>query len=369
MPPILKTRAAVMHEFGAPLVIEEIELKPPADDEVIVKMAASGICGTDLSVIHCNLPYPPPVVLGHEGAGVVEWAGPDVKHVAVGDHVVLSVTHECGTCGYCSRGIENLCERTVKAVEELQDLAFTKDGVDIGRFCGIASFAERSAVRGYQCIKIDKNAPLERACLVGCAVVTGVGAVINKAKVQPGQSVAVFGCGGVGLNVIQGAVIAGAGAVIAVDLDTEKLQKACEFGATAILDPTTVADVAGAIAVLNGGIGVDFAFECAGLPELMQQAFFATRRGGSAVVVGVAPFGVDVSVPACMLGLQERSLVGSLYGSGRMQRDVPALLDLYTDGKLKLDELVTREVPLEQINEAIAAMQSGTGIRHVVVHD
>ncbi len=369
MQPATTTRAAVMYDFMAPLVLDELTIKAPADDEVIVRMVASGICGTDLSVMHCSLPYPPPVVLGHEGAGVVEWVGPAVRHLQVGDHVVLSVTHECGQCGYCTRGYDNLCERTVKAVEELQDLAFTKDGVDVGRFCGIASFAERSAVRAYQCIKIDPTIPLTRACLVGCAVVTGVGAVINKAQLRPGQTVAVLGCGGVGLNVLQGAAIAGAAQIIAVDIDPDKLTVARNFGATSCLNPSEVSDVPGALAEMTDGIGVDFAFECTGLPELMQQAFLATRRGGSAIVVGVSPFGVDVNIPACMLGLQERSLVGSLYGSGRMQHDVPKLLGWYGEQRLKLDELVTCEVPLADINDAIAAMEAGVGIRHVIVHE
>lgn len=352
-----------------PLVVEQLTIKPPADDEVLVRMAASGVCGTDLSVIHASLPYPPPVVLGHEGAGVVEWVGSDVRHLQVGDHVVLSVTHECGKCGYCKRGHDNLCERTVKAVEDLEDLAFSLDDMDVGRFCGIASFAELSAVRGHQCVKIDASIPLTRACLVGCAVATGVGAVVNKARVRPGETVAVIGCGGVGLNVVQGAAIAGARQIIAVDIDPAKLQKARSFGATAVLDPKGVGDVPSALTEMTDGIGVDYAFECTGQPELMQQAFLATRRGGAAIVVGVAPFGVELTVPACLLGLQERSLIGSLYGSGRMSEDVPRLLHHYTEGRLLLDELVTREVPLSDVNEAIAAMEAGEGIRTVIVHE
>jgi len=366
--PDLTTRAAVMYDFGGPLVIDEIALKPPADDEVIVRMAASGVCRTDLSVIDMKLPYPPPVVLGHEGAGVVEWVGPAVRHLAVGDHVVMAIPHRCGRCHWCIQGEPHLCERTVASVEELEDLAFAKDGMDIGRFGGVASFAERAAVRAHQCVKIREDVPLERACLVGCAVLSGVGAVLNKAKVQAGQTVAVFGCGGIGLNAVQGAKLAGARRIIAVDVVSERLQDARKFGATHTLNIGEVADIAGAVAALTDGVGVDYAFECVGSTEAIEQAFVSARRGGAAVVVGVAPFGVDVSLAACLFSLQERSLIGCLYGSPVLDRDVPLLLGMYADGTLNLDDLVSREIPLDDINEAFDAMRRGDGVRTVIRH-
>jgi len=358
-----------MYDFGGPLVIDEIELKPPADDEVIVKMAATGICRTDLSVLDMKLPYPPPVVLGHEGAGVVEWVGPAVRHLSVGDHVVMAIPHRCGVCHWCVHGQPHLCERTVASVEELEDLAFTKDGMDIGRFGGIGALAERSAVRAHQCVKIDDDVPLNRACLVGCAVLSGLGAVLNKAKVSPGQTVAVFGCGGIGLNAVQGAKIAGARTVIAIDIQADRLADALKFGATHTINPNDVADIASAVADLTNGVGVDFAFECVGSTAAINDAFVSARRGGAAVVVGVAPFGVDVSLTACVFSLQERSLLGCLYGSPVLDRDVPMLLAMYGNGQLNLDDLVTREIGLADVNEAIEALRRGDGIRTVVIHD
>jgi S-(hydroxymethyl)glutathione dehydrogenase/alcohol dehydrogenase len=358
-----------MYDFNTPLSVEQVRIKNPKDDQIVVKIAASGICHTDLSVMRAALPYPPPVVLGHEGAGIVEEVGRGVTHLKPGDHVVLSSIPICGRCHYCRGGHAHLCSAGLTAAEQGEQIAFEKDEMDIGHFCGLGSFASRTVVNASAAIKIDDDIPLKRACLVGCGVITGVGAVFNTARVKPGETVAVFGCGGVGLNVIQGAAIAGAARIVAVDVIDKKLEFAKKFGATDILNVRGAGESSEEVRALFGGIGVDVAFEVIGSPDVIRQAFLSTRRGGKAVIVGVAPFGVDVSVPACMLSLEERSLVGSLYGSAYMPRDVPLVLDLYKRGRLKLDELVSREIRLDEINAAIDALESGGAVRSVIVFD
>jgi Zn-dependent alcohol dehydrogenase len=360
-----------MYDFNAPLTVEAVRLKEPRPDQIVVRLAATGICHTDLSVLRAALPYPPPVVLGHEGAGVVEEVGAAVTQLAPGDHVVLSSIPHCGRCAYCRAGHHHLCEAGLQAAMSGQQIAFEKDGADIAHFCGLGSFATRTIVDATAAIKIDDDIPLKRACLVGCGVITGVGAVLNTARVQPGETVAVFGCGGVGVNVIQGAAIAGAARIIAVDVVDKKLEWAKTFGATDALNvrSCTGDDASEQVRALVGGLGVDVAFEAIGNPDVMRQAFLSTRRGGKAVVVGVAPFGVEVALPAAMLPLEERSLVGSLYGSAFMPRDVPRLLELYRRGKLKLDELVSRELALDEINAGLEALESGGVLRSVVVFD
>ena len=366
-----ESRAAVMYDFNAPLTVETVRLKDPAPGQVVVRIVATGICHTDLSVLRGALPYPPPAVLGHEGAGIVEEVGSAVTHLRPGDHVVLSSIPHCGRCAYCRAGHAHLCDAGLEAAMAGQQVAFEKDGTDIGHFCGLGSFASRTLVDASAAIKIDDDIRLDRACLIGCGVMTGVGAVLNTARVQPGETVAVFGCGGVGINVIQGAAIAGASRIIAVDVVAQKLEWARTFGATDVLDVRGADGDAASdeVRALAGGLGVDVAFEAIGVPEVIRQAFLATRRGGKAVVVGVAPFGVDLTVPACMLPLEERSLIGSLYGSAFMPRDVPRLLALYRRGKLKLDELVSRELRLDEINAGFDALAGGGVLRSVIRFD
>ncbi|HZS37640.1 MAG TPA: Zn-dependent alcohol dehydrogenase [Polyangia bacterium] len=365
------SRAAVMRDFNTPLSIETVRLKEPRENQVVVRVVASGICHTDLSVLRANLPYPPPVVLGHEGAGVVEEIGRAVTTLAVGDHVVLSSIPHCGHCAYCRDGHQHLCESGLTAAMEGRQIAFERDGADIANFCGLGSFSRYTVVDANAAIKIDDDIPLARACLIGCGVVTGVGAALNTARVQAGDTVAVFGCGGVGVNVIQGAAIAGASRIVAVDVVGAKLEWARQFGATDALNVRglTGDDASEQLRAMFGGRGVDFAFEAIGSPAVIRQAFLSVRRGGKAVIVGVAPFGVDLTLPACMIPLEERSLVGSLYGSAYMPRDVPKLLALYRRGKLKLDELVSREIKLDDINAAMEALEGGGVLRSVIVYE
>jgi S-(hydroxymethyl)glutathione dehydrogenase/alcohol dehydrogenase len=362
------TKAAVLHAYDSPLVIESLTMRDPRPDEVRVKMGASGVCHSDLSVIRAKLPVPPPSVLGHEGAGVVEAVGKAVTSLKPGDHVVLSWVDSCGRCVYCVSGKPHLCETTMVEAMTGQDDVFSKGDLRIGRMAGVGSFSEKTIVRERAAIKIDPAIPLDRACLVGCGVMTGVGAAINTVQMQPGDTVAVFGCGGVGLNVIQGAALSGAGHIIAVDLSPRKLEMAKTFGATDIVQAGGSTDVPMAIKGLTGGLGVDYAFEVIGVADVILQAYQSIRRGGAVVVVGVAALDAMAMIPAGGLVLEEKRVLGSLYGSTQQHRDMPKLLDLYKGGKLKIDELVSRRIALDEVNAAFEAMEAGEVARSVIVY-
>lgn len=360
-------KGAVMWSFNEPLKVESLKLKAPREDEVVVKVAASGVCHSDLSVVKMVLPVPPPVVLGHEGAGVVEETGKAVKDLRPGDHVVLSWVENCGHCHYCIAGRDHLCDTGIRSAMAGQEAVFEKDGIDIARMAGVASFAEWTVVRATAAIKIPDDVPLDKACLVGCGVMTGVGAAVNTARIRPGETVAVFGCGGVGLNVIQGAALCGASRIVAVDVVPQKLRLAEQFGATDVVNGKD-GDPVDAIRELTAGLGVDVAFEVIGSPAVIAQAFQAVKRGGKAVVVGVPRMGEEVSISGFSLPLEEKSLIGSLYGSANMRRDMPKLIELYMQKKLKIDELISRRIKLEQVNEAFDAMEKGEVARSVIVY-
>jgi S-(hydroxymethyl)glutathione dehydrogenase/alcohol dehydrogenase len=361
-------KAAVMTGFNEPLAIDSLTLKPPREDEVVVRVVASGVCHSDLSVLQGKIPLPPPAVLGHEGAGIVEEVGAAVTSLKPGDHVVLSWVRNCGRCNYCNAGAPHLCEGAIRSAMAGEDFVFEKDGVPVSRLAGVGSFAERTVVRATAAIKIPEDMPLDRACLVGCGVMTGVGAAINTVHIRPGQTVAVFGCGGVGLNVIQGAALCGPSRIIAVDLVEQKLRWAKDFGATHTVNAKEVGDPAAAIKDLTDGHGVDYAFEVIGAPAVITQAFMSVKRGGTAVVVGVPAFVDQVTVPGVMFALEEKSIVGSLYGSGNMQRDVPRLVDLYMQKRIKIDELISRRIGLSEVNAAFAAMEKGEVARSVIAY-
>jgi NDMA-dependent alcohol dehydrogenase len=356
-------RAAVLNAPNEPLALETLAVRDPREGDVLVRLGASGVCHSDLHAITGDLPMPTPCVLGHEGAGVVEAVGAGVQRVRPGDHVVLNWVPFCGGCWYCQSGQNYLCE--MGYVKAMAAEVFHRNGTTIGQFAGVGSMAEYTVVPESACIAIDADIPLDRACLIGCGVMTGVGAVINTARVQPGQSVAVFGAGGVGLNVVQGAVIAGANPIVAVDLNDRKLAFAKQFGATHTVNAGST-DPVEAVKELTGGRGADFSFEVIGVPEVVQQAFMSVRRGGKAVVVGVPPVSAMVSIPGFLLPLAEKSLLGSLYGSANMARDVPRLIDLYRAGRLKLDELITRRYSIAQVNDAFEAMKKGEVARGVI---
>jgi S-(hydroxymethyl)glutathione dehydrogenase/alcohol dehydrogenase len=355
--------AAVLNGTRQRLAIDRLAVRDPRDGEVLVRLGASGVCHSDLHVITGDLPMPLPCVLGHEGAGVVEAVGAGVQRVRAGDHVVLNWVPFCGSCWYCQSGQAYLCETGY--VKAMGAEVFRRDGATVYQLAGVGSMAEYTVVPESGCIPIDADVPLDHACLIGCGVMTGVGAVINTARVRPGQSVAVFGTGGVGLNVVQGAVLAGAHPIIAVDINERKLGFARQFGATHTVNGAST-DPVDAVLELTGGRGADYSFEVIGRPEVLMQAFMAIRRGGKAVVIGVPPSASTVSLPGMLFPLAEKSLVGSLYGSANMARDVPRLIALYRAGKLKLDELITRRYRIAQVNEAFDALDKGEVARGVI---
>jgi Zn-dependent alcohol dehydrogenase len=362
-------RAAVLYEPGQPLQVEDVELDPPRAGEVCVRVAAAGVCHSDYHVMRSGLPANMPVVLGHEGAGVVEEVGPGVTSVAPGDPVVLLWRASCGRCDYCSRGRPALCQwgQGIRATGRMADgtARLHAGGRDLRTFLGVSCFAERTVCLQESVLRIPADVPMAIAALAGCAVMTGVGAVVNTARVEPGSTVLVIGAGGVGLCAVMGAVLAGAGRIVVADLNADKLELATSLGATDVVDASGD-DVPGAVRELTGG-GVDYAFEVIGLPETVNQAVAALRAGGTAVAIGVAPTGATAAVPLGDLVTQEKTLKGSIYGSTRPQADFPRLFELYRRGRLPLDRLLTREWPLDQINEAYDAMLAGTVARSVIL--
>jgi S-(hydroxymethyl)glutathione dehydrogenase / alcohol dehydrogenase len=365
----ISTRAAVMRAFNEPLAVEPITLDDPGPGEVIVRLAATGVCHSDHHIIGGAFKWTLPLVLGHEGAGIVEQIGPGVRGVAVGDHVVLAWIPSCGHCRFCATGRPALCSNR-QGVEHPGGPSRMHDeaGADVHQFLDTSAFAERVLIREEGVIPIPADMPLQSAALVGCAVLTGVGAVTRTAHVEPGTVVAVFGAGGVGLNVVQGAVLAGAARIIVVDLNASALALARQFGATDVIDASDPAtgDAAKAVRKLTGG-GADYAFEVIGLPQTIAQAWDSLAPGGRAVVVGLTKPRDQITLRADFLS--EKALLGCILGSSVPRVDVPRALDLYRRGRLKLDELLTRRYRLEQINDALADLQSGAGGRGIIVFD
>ena len=354
-------KAAVMYGVNQPLVIEDIDVDEPKQNEVLVKTSASGVCHSDLHFMEGSYPYPVPNVLGHESAGVVEKVGPGVTKVKPGDRVVVAFVTSCGACNNCVIGKPYLCDNTM-ALGRMGRISMK--GQPIMQFANMSAFAEYQLVHENALVHVPDGVPMEVACLVGCSVMTGVGAVTNTAKIPVGSTVAVVGAGGVGLNIIQGAKLAGASRIIAVDLLENKLAAAREFGATDVVDASK-GDAVSAVAGLTGG-GVDFAFEAIGLAKTAEQCFGMIKRGGRAVVVGMIPVTAMVTVPgAAFLG--EKGMIGSFYGSTRQTYDMPWLMELYRQGRLKIDELISRRYKLDQINEAYAALKGGEVNRSVIV--
>jgi S-(hydroxymethyl)glutathione dehydrogenase/alcohol dehydrogenase len=365
----MKTRAAVIYTPGEPIRVEEIELDPPRAHEVQVKMVAAGICHSDYHIISGELPAYLPLALGHEGAGVVEAVGEGVTNCKPGDHVVLSFIPSCGVCRYCTSGHANLCNKGAAILMGPQlDGTFRMHnaGTDIGQMCVISTFSERSVVPDMSVVRVEDYYPLNKAVLVGCGVPTGVGAVIHRAKVEPGSTVMVIGVGGIGINAVQGAAIAGARMIIAVDIVDFKLEKAKEFGATHTINAKTQ-DVVQVVKDLTWGEGVDYAFEAIATPATIGQAYACTGKNGTIVVIGLTPATAE-SIPISPLDLvlYQKSLLGTLYGDSQPRNDIPNLLKMYHAGKLKLDELITRTYTLDQVNEAYADMLAGKNIRGVI---
>ncbi len=362
-------KAVICREWNKPVVVEEVVLDAPKRGEVLLKLEACGVCHSDLSATNGTIQMPPPLVLGHEAAGTVVEIGEGVTLVAPGDHVIPSFIYMCGKCRFCSSGKPVLCVDQGKAlVTTFEGTPRVKDkaGKPLGVFSGCGVMAEYAVMDATNLVKIDRSIPFASAALVGCAVTTGVGAVFNTARVEAGSIVAVFGCGGVGLNAIQGAAIAGAVKVIAIDTMESKLAAAKQFGATDVMCIKPGEDPTKALKKLTGG-GPDYAFECVGNGELGGLAYKAVRRGGKAVIVGVARAQDNVSVVQRSLVFEEKTLTGSYYGSCVPSIDFPRMLNLYQAGKLKLDELITKRYSIDEAPQAFADLEAGRNARGVIV--
>ena len=364
-------KAAVLTALDTPLEIRtDVEVEPPRAGEVKVRMGASGVCHSDLSMQNGTIMSAMPVVLGHEGAGVIEEVGEGVTNLKPGDHVVVSWVPQCGDCFFCDRDQGELCEKANAAIATggLLDgtTRFTSGGSPLFQMAASGTFSEVSIIPAIGAVKIPDDIPLTVAALVGCGVLTGVGAAINTADIRRGDTVAVIGCGGVGLNVIQGARIAGADRIIAIDQVETKLALAKQFGATDSVNAGQV-DAVGQVMGMTSQRGADVAFEVIGLGPTIDQAVNMTRRGGQTILVGVPRMEVSLTVPVFFgLVLAEKTIKGCWYGSSNVHRDVGKLLDLYRAGDLKLDELISRTITLDEVNDAFDAMKSGEVARSVI---
>lgn len=341
-------------------VTDELDVRAPGPTEVSVRMVAAGVCHSDLSVLNGTIPWPAPSVLGHEGAGVVEAVGDAVTNVKPGDHVVVTTLANCGLCKWCNTGRPTLCRASMGNMSR----PFTYRGEPAANFAATSSFAERIVVSQVQAVPIDPSVPLESACLIACGVVTGVGAVLNRARVQPGERAAVFGVGGVGLNVLQGLRIAQAGPVVAVDTMASKEKLALQFGATHFVNAAET-DAVAAVRDLTGG-GVEWSFECVGHPAVLRSSMDVLDWGGTAVAVGVPKPTDELHVPITFMTHVDRGVMGCRYGSVRPHHDIPLYVDWYKQGKLQLDELVTRTYPLEDFHRVAHDMEAGALARGVL---
>ena len=367
----MKFKAAVLNKVNEPLTIDTLEMAPLSPTDVLVKVKASGLCHTDLEVIQGSLAYPLPIVLGHEGAGIVEAVGSDVTQVKVGDHVICSWNPHCGHCYYCERDQPILCEPFARNQPKgflLDGRSRMKRGGDqVHHYSVTSTHAEYTVVPESGAIAIPREIPFDRACIIGCGVMTGVGAAVRKAKVEAGASVVVIGCGAVGLNVLQGAKLTDAGRIIAVDVGKAKLDRAVQFGATHTVDGS-VGNALDEIKALTNGRGADYVFEAAGNKNTFRFSVEAVRPGGQVVWLGKINVNEEVSFRWGSL-MGEKRIVRSSYGEARPRRDFPWLAGEYLKGKLKLDELITNRIRLDQINDGFASLARGEGIRTVVMFD
>lgn len=366
----MKSRAAVLYGTNQPFQVEEIEVEEPRDTEILVKIAATGLCHSDWHVVTGDIPVEFPYICGHEGAGVVEKVGSKVTRVQPGDHVVLSFIPSCGVCRWCTNGMTNLCDLGATILAGTRpDGSFrmkTKDGKNAGQICAISTFSEWTVCDESSIVKVEQDYPFDVAALVGCGVATGFGAAKNRARVTPGSTVVVIGIGGIGINAVQGAAALGAAKIIAVDKVDFKLEQAKRFGATHTINADRE-DVVARVQELTDGVGADFTFEAIGNPITVGQAVSCASKGGTAVAIGVSPWNTEtIPVNPFELVLFQKALLGTLYGSSNPRTEIPNLLNLYRAGKLKLDELITKRYTLDQINEGYKDMIEGRNIRGVI---
>jgi S-(hydroxymethyl)glutathione dehydrogenase / alcohol dehydrogenase len=357
-------KAAVLHRVNEPLTIEDVALAAPGPREVRIRTAVAGVCHSDLHFADGSYPHPMPCVLGHESAGIVETVGEDVTYVKPGDHVVTCLSVFCGYCEQCLTGHPSLCQTAeIKLPPGASRRLSWKGGV-MHQFLNLSSFAEAMLVHEHALVKIRPDMPLDRAALIGCGVLTGVGAVFHTAKVEPGTTVAVVGCGGVGLACVNGAALAGAGRIIAVDRIPAKLELAKKVGATDIVVATEQGDPVKAVRALTGG-GVHYSFECLGAKVTAEQSFGMLAPGGTATIIGMIPVGTKIELRGSDF-LGERKIQGSLMGSNRFRIDMPRLVEFYMQGKLQLDHLISGKLELAQINEGFNALRSGGAVRNLI---
>jgi S-(hydroxymethyl)glutathione dehydrogenase / alcohol dehydrogenase len=357
-------KAAVLFEAKTPLAIEEVEVSKPGPREVLIRTAAVGVCRSDLHFVDGAFPHPVPTVPGHEAAGVVEVVGSDVAHLRPGDHVITFFTAFCGSCEMCVTGRPSLCvDPSTRRPADAEPRLKLADGTPLAPFLNLSAFAEMMLVHENACVAISKDMPLDRAALLGCAVITGAGSIFNDSRVRPGESVAVIGAGGIGLAAINAAKIAGAGQILAIDPVPEKRALAEKMGATLALDPTTEGIAKQILALTDGG--VHYAIEAVGRPATAELAWQILRRGGTATILGMIAPGQNVSLPGHTF-LTGKKIQGSLLGSTRFPIDMPRLVQLYLDGKLDLDTMVAERIRLPQVNEALDRLRQGTSVRSVI---
>lgn len=359
-------RAAVLREVNAPLTVEEVDISEPAAREVLIRSVAAGICHSDLHFQQGSFPHELPTVLGHEAAGVVERVGTDVTYVRPGDHVITCLSAFCGQCEHCLTGHLVRCSASILERDNNQEPRIFQGVHKIHQFLNVSAFAEYMLVHEHALVKIRPDMPLDRAALIGCAVTTGVGAVVHTAAVEFGSSVAVIGCGGVGLSCINGAALVGARQIIAIDRVESKLQLAKKFGATDTINAYNTDSVDAVFDLTTDG--VDYSFEAIGLKATSEQAWNMLRPGGCATVIGLIPEGTMISIHGIDL-MQEKKLQGSLVGSNRFRVDMPRLVEFYLNGKLNLDDLISGHVKLEHINDSFAQLRSGEVTRNVVMFE
>ncbi|HCB37705.1 MAG TPA: alcohol dehydrogenase [Acidimicrobiaceae bacterium] len=359
-------KAAVLNQIPGDLEIEDISVDKPGPNEVLVQVVNAGLCHSDLHFMDAHWKHPLPAVMGHESAGVVQAVGRDVSYVSPGDNVITCLSIFCGSCANCLTGRPNICSNlaaVARRPDEKPRLS-KPDGQPVDQFARLGGFAEEMLVHQNGVVAIRPEMPLDRAALIGCGVTTGLGAVFKTARIEPGSTVAVFGAGGIGLSAVQGARIAGAGRIISVDVTDEKLEVARRLGATDTVNGDEV-DAVAAIKEMTGG-GVDYAFECIGLKSTCEQAWAASKLGGTTVIVGMMPYGEKIEIPGYEVFMMEKRLQGSMMGSNSFRVDMPRFVDMYLDGRLMLDEMISAHITLEQINDGYEQMRRRVGTRTVV---